>query len=94
MFTRADATVVSRVCWRRRIRRKTMAVWLTSSSTILLLLAIGELFMVKWSQKKGALRDIRAPSSQGLASSIYQEEVEREAAQVREAMEGMQSLGE
>jgi hypothetical protein len=52
------------------------------------------LFMGKWSQRKGALRTIHTPSALGPTPLSYQEEVEREATQVREAMEGIQSLEE
>jgi hypothetical protein len=73
----------------RRIRGTTMAVRFACHITILPLLVRKWSFMGKWSRKKGALRDIRAPSTQGLASSSYREEVEREATQVQETMEGI-----
>jgi hypothetical protein len=57
-----------------------------------ILLALVSVFMGKWSPRKGALRTI--PPSTQVTQLSYQEEVEREATQVREAMEGIQSLGE
>jgi hypothetical protein len=91
MFTRVDDTVGSRGhCW-KRIKRNGMAIRLVFF-TVTPPLLVG-LFMGKWSRRKGALRTI-PPSTQGLTQLSYQEEVEREATQVQEAMEGIQSLGE
>jgi hypothetical protein len=90
LFTRADGTVDSRgLCW-EEIKRRRMDVQLVFSTETPPVLVV--LFMGKWSRRKGALRTI-PPPMQGVTQLSYQEEVEREATQVREAMEGIQSLG-
>jgi hypothetical protein len=90
LFTRADDTVDPRGCYWEGIKRLRLGVRIVFFTASVIVLV--RVFMGKWSQRKGALRSFQ-PSTQATQLS-YQEEVERETAQVQDAMEGIQTLGE